>query len=589
MKKITMGLIGLLMLVSWCVAQAPGEMEDVPRAYDDARVVRVKYAEGETYVKRDYEEGFEEAVGNLPVFDRDTVGTTDGRLELYLGRLNYLRLDYDSEINFTQAPQLRGTHAAIQILRGGAYLFVNHMDRERDMEIQTPDSGIFILRPGKYRINVNLQSGTEIVAFEGFADVSGEQDGVDLSGGQRVVMFEGRIIEPPASIYGMAKDDFSLWNRERNRLVDQYRGYRSRYLDPAYASYEYELSRNGRWMYDATYGTHLWIPQRAGASWRPYYNGRWVYNPRYGYVWNSYDPWGYYTHHYGRWHWSPSYGWAWVPGKRWAPAWVSWYRTDNYYGWAPLSHWNRPIVIVNNRWDRNYRYRMGMPIHATSVIIVGRNNLWAPRINTIALGRKGRAGIRVNQFSYMGRHPNYRPRYGHVSVVNAKGRTVRYKSAGFLSSKRYQAVGPRGTTVKSYRYSGGKSGVVVSKRVNRYSTSTVKRTRRTVHTGKQRTIYRSQPRKTGPPTGIKTGTTKRQTTVKRQVTRSTPTGKTTVKRQVTRSTPTGKTTVKRQVTRSTPTGKTTVKRQVSKSTKKTTAKGKKTAAKKTKKKKKDKK
>ena len=29
-------------------------------------------------------------------------------------------------------------------------------------------------------------------------------------------------------------------------------------------------------------------------------------------------------------------GWFWVPGRRWAPAWVSWRQSDDYLAWAPL-------------------------------------------------------------------------------------------------------------------------------------------------------------------------------------------------------------------------------------------------------------
>ena len=30
------------------------------------------------------------------------------------------------------------------------------------------------------------------------------------------------------------------------------------------------------------------------------------------------------------------FGWLWVPGYEWAPAWVSWRKSDDYVGWAPL-------------------------------------------------------------------------------------------------------------------------------------------------------------------------------------------------------------------------------------------------------------
>src|SRR5262249_44554206 len=33
---------------------------------------------------------------------------------------------------------------------------------------------------------------------------------------------------------------------------------------------------------------------------------------------------------------SDDIGWYWVPGRRWAPAWVSWRRSNDHVVWAPL-------------------------------------------------------------------------------------------------------------------------------------------------------------------------------------------------------------------------------------------------------------
>ena len=56
----------------------------------------------------------------------------------------------------------------------------------------------------------------------------------------------------------------------------------------------------------------------AGSSLRPY-----------GWTWIANDPWGWPTHHYGRWGISAG-SWFWIPGRSWAPAWVSW-------GYAPAT------------------------------------------------------------------------------------------------------------------------------------------------------------------------------------------------------------------------------------------------------------
>src|SRR4029453_3193212 len=53
-------------------------------------------------------------------------------------------------------------------------------------------------------------------------------------------------------------------------------------------------------------------------------------------LWVSDEPFGWAAYHYGRWGYAEDIGWYWVPGKRWAPAWVSWRRSANHFVWAPL-------------------------------------------------------------------------------------------------------------------------------------------------------------------------------------------------------------------------------------------------------------
>jgi hypothetical protein len=73
-----------------------------------------------------------------------------------------------------------------------------------------------------------------------------------------------------------------------------------------------------------------------GPDFKPYAtNGHWVLTDG-GWTWASDYPWGWATFHYGRWFFEDGYGWMWIPGHEWAPAWVSWRRSDDYYGWAPL-------------------------------------------------------------------------------------------------------------------------------------------------------------------------------------------------------------------------------------------------------------
>jgi hypothetical protein len=94
------------------------------------------------------------------------------------------------------------------------------------------------------------------------------------------------------------------------------------------------LAPYGDWVTVSSYG-RCWRPARVSASWQPYLDGEWIYTDA-GWTWVSYDPWGGDPYHYGTWVYTARYGWIWIPGTIWAPAWVTWYITDDAFGWAPV-------------------------------------------------------------------------------------------------------------------------------------------------------------------------------------------------------------------------------------------------------------
>ncbi len=95
------------------------------------------------------------------------------------------------------------------------------------------------------------------------------------------------------------------------------------------------LREHGRWVTVGSYG-RCWQPTDVGEDWQPYTRGRWVHSADEGWVWDSEEDFGWATYHYGRWFREEDSGWYWVPGKVWAPAWVSWRHGQSYVGWAPL-------------------------------------------------------------------------------------------------------------------------------------------------------------------------------------------------------------------------------------------------------------
>jgi hypothetical protein len=114
----------------------------------------------------------------------------------------------------------------------------------------------------------------------------------------------------------------------------------------SYQTFYDELGPYGHWINNPGYG-YVWMPA-VDAGFRPYAtNGHWLYSDA-GWTWVSDYPWGWAVFHYGRWFYEDGYGWMWVPGHEWAPAWVSWRRGTDVYGWAPLSPGVSAAASFNN-------------------------------------------------------------------------------------------------------------------------------------------------------------------------------------------------------------------------------------------------
>jgi hypothetical protein len=133
--------------------------------------------------------------------------------------------------------------------------------------------------------------------------------------------------------------------------------------DPsALTDFHQTLDPAGKWVDDAKVGT-IWVPAPAvvGANFVPYQTGgHWVYGD--DYVWVSDYDWGWAPFHYGRWSFIEGTGWGWIPGRVYAPAWVSW-RVGapgfGFVGWAPLAPtwgWRAGVAVnfgfqVAPRWS----------------------------------------------------------------------------------------------------------------------------------------------------------------------------------------------------------------------------------------------
>jgi len=109
-----------------------------------------------------------------------------------------------------------------------------------------------------------------------------------------------------------------------------------------------ELSPYGTWIDSPEYG-YVWVPDVA-PGFTPYAtNGYWVFTVD-GWTWISNYAWGWAPFHYGRWYTDPYYGPMWVPDNQWGPGWVTWRRSGDYYGWAPIG----PGISIEIAYGNGY-------------------------------------------------------------------------------------------------------------------------------------------------------------------------------------------------------------------------------------------
>ena len=155
---------------------------------------------------------------------------------------------------------------------------------------------------------------------------------------------------------------------------------RERAISVGYSTFYNKLDPYGDWIETGDYGYVFHPRQAEGSRWRPYTDGRWVYTDA-GWTWISEEPFGWATYHYGRWTRLRGIGWVWVPGNQWAPAWVSWRKSSDYVGWAPLppeARFDQRTGIHN--WSDSY-YDVGPDQYC----FVASREFGAPRVHQTLL------------------------------------------------------------------------------------------------------------------------------------------------------------------------------------------------------------
>ena len=280
--------------------RAAADEEDPP-----GRVARLSFVRGQVSFSPSGTDDWVSAVVNRPITTGDKLWTDrDARVELHIGSA-VARLSEQTGFSFLD---LNDRITQIRLTEGTLSLRVRRMAQDETIEIDTPNLAFSILRPGRYRLNVNeAGDATSINVREGEGEVTGGGSAYTIHPDQQG-FFTGTDslnadVEPVAG-----EDDFDSWCDERDLREDH--AVAKRYVSEDVIGYE-DLDDYGGWRPVPEYGT-VWFPHVTVVGWAPYRYGHWAWISPWGWTWVDDAPWGFAPFHYGRW---VSYGgaWGWVP------------------------------------------------------------------------------------------------------------------------------------------------------------------------------------------------------------------------------------------------------------------------------------
>jgi hypothetical protein len=269
------------------------------------RVARLSFVRGQVSFSPSGTDDWVSAVVNRPITTGDKLWTDrDARAELHIGSAA-ARLNEQTGFSFLD---LNDRTVQIRLTEGTLSLRVRRTAQDESIEIDTPNLAFSILRPGRYRLNVNEAGDTTIINVrEGEGEVTGGGSAYTIHPDQEG-LFTGTDslnanVEPVPG-----EDDFDSWCDERDLREDH--AVAKRYVSEDVIGYE-DLDDYGGWRPVPEYGT-VWFPHVTVVGWAPYRYGHWAWISPWGWTWVDDAPWGFAPFHYGRW---VFYGgaWGWVP------------------------------------------------------------------------------------------------------------------------------------------------------------------------------------------------------------------------------------------------------------------------------------
>ena len=331
-KKAFVGLLATVFFAATGMATAANEYPQHGR---------ISFDTGGLMIKGPQEAEWAEAVVNALVVPGDTLWVDEeGTAELEMAGANFLRLADRSKAEIVSLPP-------DMFIRGwvGSFYVQRFARSEGSFIFSTPAATVDITTDSMVRLDIAANGAVTVSVRWGSAAVHTDLGGdVTATESTRVWVDPGYLPSEATPFDRSAGDAFDNWNSDRARVLAQ-----SSQTTPKEVVVQsttvgiYDLPRYGEWIY--VDHRPYWRPTVI-VDYSPYRHGYWNYMPGFGHVWVDEYPFAYVTSHYGRWRHVPAYGWCWSYDPVWSPAWVASMRVGDYFMWAPIDYYHRPVLVT---------------------------------------------------------------------------------------------------------------------------------------------------------------------------------------------------------------------------------------------------
>ncbi|HEY2471092.1 MAG TPA: DUF6600 domain-containing protein [Terracidiphilus sp.] len=335
-----MTFLSLALLVSALHAQAnDATANTTPQqpTTSKVRIVRLSMVKGAVEIERSNQGGFERAIANLPVVEKNQLRTEVGIAEVEFEDNSSLRLAPNTTVEFAELGRNANgaTVSSVRVIQGTAYVSLVKLQSSKapvnEFTLLFGDRKL-VLDPATHVRFEREDAQARLAVMDGTVRVDGAEGALDVSK-KKTVTFDMAGDNEPKIAKDIEKTPFDGWDHDATSYHAGVASVMSTRSPYAFNSpYSYGLSDM---MYYGNFQSaggcgSMWRPYFASAAWDPFSNGTWAWYQGAGYSWVSPYPWAWTPYHYGSWGYCPNVGWGWTPGG-------SWYGVNNVAALSPAT------------------------------------------------------------------------------------------------------------------------------------------------------------------------------------------------------------------------------------------------------------